>query len=53
MNLLYNIPLTGEKPIKSWIIAIVVIAALAVVGSIVYPKIATKLHKKNNDKKDD
>lgn len=53
MNLLYNIPLTGEKPMKGWIIAVIVAAAVAVVGSVLYPKIAEKFEKKNNDKKDD
>lgn len=50
MNL-SNIPLTGEKPIAGWIIAIIVISALAIAGSILYPKFAAK--KKDNNKKDD
>ncbi len=34
-----NIPLTGEKPINGWIIVAIVVAALALVATLLAPKI--------------
>lgn len=37
-NFVLNPP-TGEKPLSGWIIAIIIIAALAVVASLLLPKL--------------
>ena len=38
MNYLLNPP-TGERPVNGWIIFLIVLAALALIGTLVAPKI--------------
>ena len=46
MNSLWNIPQTGEKPLSGWIIALIVIAAIALLGALFFPQLC-ELYKKH------
>lgn len=45
MDLIWSIPQTGEKPLSGWIIALIVVAALALLGALFFPQLCA-LYKK-------